>query len=293
MLRRLGCTLPIQLWFLGEKEMDQRMKDLLTPLGVECVNAFEVRRAFPVRLLSGWALKPFAILHSPFREVLFLDADNVPVVNPEFLFDTPEFCFKGAIFWPDYAGAKSKKAAPIWKSCGLRQPDEPEFETGQLVCDKQRCWRALCLTMWLNENADFYYQYIHGDKETFHLAFRKLRKTYSLVPIAIHKLEGTMCQHDFEGRRIFQHRNTDKWDLFPLNRTVAGFLFEDACRQFLSDLRSRWDGQIRSAHSDPSRRLRRAEHESEAPRIVQHSSRADGRLIEVRPAPDVYQNWKA
>jgi ADP-heptose:LPS heptosyltransferase len=254
MLRRLGCKLPVQVWFLGEKEMDQRMKELLVPLGVECVDAFEVRKSFPVRLLAGWVLKPYAVLHSKFREVLFLDADNVATLDPEFLFDTPQYRAHGAIFWPDVAGAKSKKAAPIWRSCGLRQPDEPEFESGQIVLDKQRCWSALCLTLWFNENADFYYRYLHGDKETFHLAFRKLRKSYSLVPIAIQKLEGTICQHDFEGRRIFQHRNEDKWDLFPLNRKVPGFHFEEGCRRFLSDLRSRWNGQIRSTLSGSSER---------------------------------------
>jgi len=267
MLRRLGCTLPIQLWFLGEKEMDQRMKELLMPLDVECVDAFEVRKSHPVRLLSGWVLKPFAILHAPFREILFLDADNVPVVNPEFLFNTAEFRASGALFWPDYLGAKSKKAAPIWRSCGLRRPSEPEFETGQIVLDKQRCWSALYLTMWFNENADFYYQYLHGDKETFHLAFRKLRKSYALVPIAVHRLEGTMCQHDFEGRRVFQHRNADKWDLFPLNRKVTGFYFEDVCRRFLSDLRRRWNGQIHSVLSRTSRQLGQTKRKSRTPRI--------------------------
>ncbi len=246
LLRHLGCNLPIQLWFLGEKEMDERMKALVAPLGVECVDAFKTRKRFPVRLLSGWVLKPYAILHSRFREVLFLDADNVPVVNPAFLFDTPEYQAAGAIFWPDFGKGISEKAAPIWKSCGLRRPNEPEFESGQIVLDKQRCWPALSLAMWLNENADFYYQYLHGDKETFHLAFRKLKKSYSLVAKPIQSLCGTMCQHDFQGRRVFQHRNRNKWDLFPLNRPVEDFWFERECRDFLARLRSQWDGRVGS-----------------------------------------------
>ena len=58
MLRRLGCRLPIQLWHLGAKEMDNQMKGLLIPLGVQCVDAFKVRREYPVRILHGWELKP-------------------------------------------------------------------------------------------------------------------------------------------------------------------------------------------------------------------------------------------
>jgi ADP-heptose:LPS heptosyltransferase len=244
MLRRLGCRLPIQFWYLGKKEMDDQMKTLLAPLDTECVDACKVRRCFPVRILQGWELKPYAILQSPFREVLLLDADNVPVVNPEFLFDTPQFQTSAAVFWPDYRRRKTGQALAVWKSCGLRPPKEPEFETGQVVIEKRRCWPALCLCMWFNENSDFYYEHLHGDKETFHLAFRKLKKIYSLVPKPIHSLEGTMCQHDFQGRRVFQHRNMDKWDLFLRNKRVEDFWFEKECRDDIAQLQGRWHGGL-------------------------------------------------
>ncbi len=246
MLRRLGCRLPVQVWHLGPAEMDRRMKSLLAPLDVEFVDAFKVQKKFPVRILRGWELKPYAILHSPFREVLLLDADNVPITDPTLLFDVPPFKRTGAVFWPDYQGGKCKRAAPIWRSCGMRQPAEPEFETGQILLDKQRCWPALRLCLWFNENSDFYYQYLHGDKETFHLAFRKLRKSYSMVPVPVQSLQGIMCQHDFQGRRIFQHRNTDKWDLFLRNRRIRGFRFDKECRDYLVQLRRVWDGGMSS-----------------------------------------------
>jgi Mannosyltransferase putative/Glycosyltransferase family 9 (heptosyltransferase) len=244
MLRHLGCALPVQFWYLGKREMNEQMRALLAPLGVECVDAYSARRKIPARILHGYELKPYAILHCPFREVLLLDADNVPVRNPEYLFGTPEFQSSGAIFWPDYDYENDKKKRTIWRSCGLTQPNEPEFETGQIVVDKGRCWSALSLTMWFNENSDFYYEYLQGDKETFHLAFRKLKQGYSLVPFPIQRLEGTMCQHDFEGNRLFQHRNMDKWDLFLRNKQVSGFRFEQECRDYIVQLRSRWDGGI-------------------------------------------------
>jgi hypothetical protein len=253
MLRRLGCRLPVQVWHLGAQEMDEQMKALLVPLGVECIDACKLRKKFPARILQGWELKPYAILYSSFREVLSLDADNVPVVNPEFLLDTPEFRTSGAIFWPDYDHGKTEKGTAIWRSCGLRQPQEPEFETGQIVVDKKRCWSALRLCLWFNENSDFYYQHLHGDKETFHLAFRKLKQTYSLVPKSIHTLDGTMCQHDFQGRRILQHRNTDKWDLFLRNRRVKDFWFEEECRGYVARLQRVWNGGM---GSEPKSKLR-------------------------------------
>ncbi|HWW00020.1 MAG TPA: glycosyltransferase family 9 protein [Candidatus Acidoferrum sp.] len=241
-LRRAGCRLPIELWHLGRREMDERMAARLEPLGVRCVDALKVRARHPARILHGWELKAYAMRHCSFREVLLLDADNVAVADPEFLFETEEYRESGAIFWPDHGFTKTSKTMPVWKSCGLRQPDEREFETGQVVVDKERCWRALCLAMWFNENSDFYYRYVHGDKETFHLAFRKVRQRYALVQTPIESLEGTMCQHDFEGRRIFQHRNGAKWDASLRNKRVKGFWHEEECLGYLRELRATWDG---------------------------------------------------
>jgi ADP-heptose:LPS heptosyltransferase len=244
MLRDLGCTLPIELWHLGKTEMDVAMVSLVEPLGVRCIDALEVRQHFPMRRLGGWELKPYTMLHTSFRELLLLDADNVPVVNPEFLFETDGFKQTGAIFWPDYPNANDPRADVIWRSCGLPRPKEPEFESGQIVLDKERCWAALNLAVWFNAHSDFYYQHLHGDKETFHIAFRKLRKRYTLVSHGVKNLQGVMCQHDFDGRRIFQHRNSDKWN-FPLrNKRIRGFKFEDECRAHIRRLQGLWDGTI-------------------------------------------------
>src|SRR5262249_9009668 len=91
MLRKLECTLPIELWHIGPKELDKQMRSLIEPLGVVCRDALQTRKLFPARRLKGWALKSYAVLHCSFRELLFLDADNVPVTNPEFLFQTSQF----------------------------------------------------------------------------------------------------------------------------------------------------------------------------------------------------------
>jgi hypothetical protein len=193
-------------------------------------------------MTTGWALKAHALVHCRFKQALFLDADNLPVVNPEFLFDTPQFKRTGAVFWPDYHRLAQERT--IWQLCGVPWRDQPEFESGQMLVDKSRCWAPLNLALWYNEHAEFFYQHIHGDKDTFHLAFRKLRRPYAMPATPIQSLPGTMCQHDFQGRRIFQHRNGDKWNLFLRNRRVPGFRFEKECREDVKFLRSQWDGGI-------------------------------------------------
>jgi hypothetical protein len=203
-LRQHGCGLPVQFWYHGEKEMDDRMKKLVAPYGVECVDARRVARKKRVQVSQGWPLKPFSILHSPFAEVLALDADNIPIRNPEYLFENNAYFETGAIFWPDVR-VTSPEAA-IWKTMGVPFRNEPEFESGQIVVYKALCWEPLNLAMWMNEpgRAEHFYKLVWGDKDTFRFAWHKFGFPFAMTPVPIQMLEvkggpccsGVMCQHD-------------------------------------------------------------------------------------------------
>ena len=41
--------------------------------------------------LSGYALKVYALYATRFEEVLLLDCDSMPIINPQDAFDSPEF----------------------------------------------------------------------------------------------------------------------------------------------------------------------------------------------------------
>ena len=235
MLRRRGCQLPVELWHLGPGELSEKMRCILSPLKVCCVDAHSVAETHPSRILNGWELKPYAIIHSTFREVLLLDADNMAVRDPTFLFDEPAYRRTGAIFWPDYNRLSRRRA--IWDLTGVPYRDEPEFETGQIIVDKVKCWKPLQLSMWMNEYSDFWYRHIHGDKETFHMAWRKLDQEYAMPSKGIYPLQGTMCQHDFAGDRLFQHRNLAKWSC-GRNQIVPGFEYQDECFESINMLKN-------------------------------------------------------
>ncbi len=222
--------------------MSVSMSELVKPLGVECVDGQEIRKIIPARILNGWELKPYSIINCPFKRVLLLDADCVAIKDPSFLFETEEFIETGAIFWPDFGRLESDRE--IWSACGIEYRDEPEFESGQIVVDKQRVWKELSIAMHLNEHSDFYYDLIHGDKETFHMSFAITGKPYSMPSRGIDALESTMCQHDFQGTRIFQHRNMDKWDIWGNNNRIKGFEYETDCFEFLRELREKWEDSV-------------------------------------------------
>jgi hypothetical protein len=240
LIRQVGCRLPIQIWhFPGE--IDGAMRDLVEPFDVEFVNAAAVVNALarPPRHLGSWELKVFAEVHCPFREVLFLDADLIPVADPTFLFDDSHYQTTGAIFWPDYN--RLAPDHPIWNICRVPYRDEPECQGGELLLDKSRRWRALNLALHLNEHSDFYYAYLFSEKDTLHMAWHMAGEPYAMPP-GILTLERTMCLFDFEGRRLFQHRVGCKWELDGPNLRVADFWYEDECLAALADLRRRWNG---------------------------------------------------
>ncbi len=243
MLRDRGCQLPIQLWHLGEKELDVRMADLVAPFGVECVDAEERLRPLSGPNL-GWALKAAAIAHSPFEEVLALDADNIPVRNPENLFDEPEYKLTGAIFWPD--AWQTHPTYPIHDVMGVHYRPEWGFESGQIVINKRACWKPLRLAEWMNRNAAFFCHMLCGDKDTFRFAWHKLNQPFAMPSYPVTLLSigarsaglpcGVTLQYDFDGLRLFQHRNFHQWKLRGFNPVVPGTWFDPECRQFLTEL---------------------------------------------------------
>src|SRR5215469_4037019 len=138
MLRHFGCKLPIQLWHLGPAELDERMRRLIAKYDVECIdgvpvfaNSLSTDSSF---IKHQWILKSTAISRCPFEEVIFLDADNLPILDPAFLFETPQYARSSAIFWPHTMQAA--KCSPLSEAFGLQNLNEVELEGGQMVFNK-------------------------------------------------------------------------------------------------------------------------------------------------------------
>ena len=52
-----------------------------------------------------WLLLAFVETNPRRLQVLYLDSDNLPLLDPGFMFDWDAFKVNGAVFWPDYVGA--------------------------------------------------------------------------------------------------------------------------------------------------------------------------------------------
>ena len=238
----LRCELPMEIWHLGPAEMSTGMRGMLEDLGAKVIDAHEVLLRFPARIADGWQLKSYALIMSGFREVLMLDADNVPIIDPAFLFDRPEFVTAGAIFWPDVLDIS--QANPIWRELALPAMQRTAFETGQMLIDKGRHGDALKTALFLNEDAERYYRLIYGDKDTFLVAWLLVRAQYLLVPYRPIADRHVLYQRDFDGRIVFQHRTNGKWRYGGQQARSEAFLYEAACEEALDELRRIWNGRI-------------------------------------------------
>lgn len=266
MIRHLGCNLPIQVWYLGDRgEFDPRMKAALDPWGVgwRCAQSFARERGlkrFWHSQYAGWQLKAFAAAYSPFRTTVSLDADCYPVRRLDDFLNHPEFQRVGAAFWPDQwtganfkvTGQKDGKLEPgQWERFGVPYHDEAAWESGQFVVDKSRHWRPLALADLMNHHCDYVYRHIYGDKDTFHLAWRRCSHEVC-VPVARPRFDQVaFLQGGFDQETLFLHRTRDKFrwageeidglqvhtgymtrQYDHVNRFVPHFPYEQLCHDF-------------------------------------------------------------
>lgn len=119
-LRQLGCNLPIEVMYNGDNDLNRDSRQDLEDLdGV--ITRDIASMIHPTGWdVASWAAKPYAVLLSSFREVIFIDADSFFFVNPEVMFDYPEYVKTGALFFRDrLIMPESKKS---WLQSILPQP---------------------------------------------------------------------------------------------------------------------------------------------------------------------------
>jgi alpha 1,2-mannosyltransferase len=224
--KNYGCELPIELW-VSEAELIRTptMKDSLALLEQQFTGVKVQKIKDPS--VFGFNTKIHAVYHSSFENVLFLDADNVPVRDPTYLFSSPEFTESGAVFWPDFWHPRKTifnihSESLLWELVDMDFVDMFEQESGQLLIDRRRAAVALEVLMFYQYHRPNHFDKLvlaHGDKDLFRLAWLKTQTPFFMMPyppgaagsVRKDKFCGmTMVQYDAEGRVLFLHRNARK-----------------------------------------------------------------------------------
>ncbi|PYI13461.1 putative alpha-1,3-mannosyltransferase [Aspergillus violaceofuscus CBS 115571] len=197
-LRQQGCTLPVEIMYLGDDDLSEDARDALEAIPDVITRDLSLMVSDAGWTLRGWAAKPFAILLSSFREAIFIDADALFLTNPADLFHDPGYVQTGALFFRDRLLMPGEKRA--WLRQVLPAPLSRAVhrsrmwtgqsihmqESGVVVVDKWRHFVALLLVTRLNgpdRDGDKasgkvgVYDMVYGDKETFWLGWELVGDT--------------------------------------------------------------------------------------------------------------------
>ncbi|WWC90587.1 uncharacterized protein L201_005523 [Kwoniella dendrophila CBS 6074] len=214
MLRNvLHSTLPIEVYHFPDELQDPIEREKLE-------TEFDVRlKEVGGKSSDGksWHIKNSAFLASNFTEFIYMDSDNIPLVDPRTLFDSIEYKQSGSVFWADLN--KDHPDNAIFRILGRTCTDDHwPAESGQLLFDKRANnglnLAILHLSNHMMINPDMYGFLSYGDKDTFRYSFYALGLPYQQAPKIFATTGGYQTQNgesslDFCGHSMIQ------WGLTP------------------------------------------------------------------------------
>jgi alpha 1,2-mannosyltransferase len=146
MLRELNSSLSVEVWMANREEERAGWCTELAREGMACrfLSDYMSGSVMP----SPFQWKIMAMIFSSFKDILFLDADNIPLMAPDFMFDTEGYKEYGVTIWPDYW----KHTGPPWlpyiigmteaPSTILEDEKQKTAESGQVMWNKGRHWKV-------------------------------------------------------------------------------------------------------------------------------------------------------
>jgi SAM-dependent methyltransferase len=169
LLRDTGCTLPVEVWYRGKCE--EVFHEDVMGLNVRLCDVDATASVFqdwrlPTGLTckGGWEAKLYAIYHTNFDSILFLDADAYCVENPEPLFDLVKD--NSFVYWRDLLRQDNAikwenvfPAAEPWKV--------PPVQGGQMLINRTRAQKLISVCNWMCQHSEYFFKQMYGDQDTW------------------------------------------------------------------------------------------------------------------------------
>lgn len=199
--------LPITVVYAGSGDLPGDRRSALKSIAPD-VDTLDIMDYFDEEYVGldggGWAIKVFAILASPYQEVISMDADAMFLQDPEVMFENPGYNATGTLFFRDreiFPGKDENVHKWFHKLMRGRKPSETmmksrwwtsaasreEMESGVIAFDKRRDSVVLGLTLCGHFNTrdvrePVMYKNTYGDKESFWIAFEFGQLPYHFDP---------------------------------------------------------------------------------------------------------------
>lgn len=199
-IRATGAKKPIELFISSSKEYEKDFCEKVLPKYNARCNVFDDKLGQELKSefnIGGYQFKMLALLSSKFENVLYIDSDNFPTKNIDYLFDSELYKEKNMILWPDawarttnpkffdIAGVKvqekkvrfsayDKKQAELAGLEGVKPASEYDFsnsnfhdfegtlpdptsETGMFLINKTSHFKTLLLCLYYNAFGPHHY----------------------------------------------------------------------------------------------------------------------------------------
>jgi len=194
LLQKYNKDINIEWYYVGN-ELNNKYIELLKEKNVDVINCLNILPKWWYDTIietdiKGFMIKPFALMQSKFEDILLLDSDNIPIKDINFLFEYSDYIEYGHLFWSDYNYKENIKmyecmllpyGVNIFSKLKIKSPFENNInltESGQILINKKKMWKGICLSYYLNYNKDIYYKMVYGDKDLYYIAFQLLNIPY-------------------------------------------------------------------------------------------------------------------
>lgn len=180
MLRASGSTLPVEFWFYDyDNWEDEVCNDIFPSLGAKCMFMTDYLPKDVPKPTRGhdekFTFKTLTLLFSSFEQVLFLDCDAFPVMNPDSIFETEPFTSTGYVLWPDYwANTASRYFFDIVGRPVTDLKERAASESGEMIINKATHAAPILLANFYNYWGPEYWYRLwsqaapgEGDKEAY------------------------------------------------------------------------------------------------------------------------------
>lgn len=215
-LLRQFSDIPVEIWSRGP--VGHELDDVE---GVRLVDMLTMQADHPARILRGWEAKAYAIAHSRFEQILFLDADAYCTADPLPLFD--HLRQAPFVYWEDLHCCKANVRP---EGFGITQRDidrVPPVQGGQLLIDVPRFWREILLTHWLCQHSDYSFKYGFGDQDQWRAVLAATGQRFTCLGPARWQRVAFNCAGAIVHRcrsKLFVGSQPARWERLPQEAEV-------------------------------------------------------------------------
>lgn len=217
-LRKNACKLPILVCYVGEDLSIQNLNLLKSKKDVVTME-LSSKVDLPLEALRGDQARVYALIYSPFSQVLLVEPDLLFFQDPTHIFNDTLYQQTGAVFWKD------RKVQSVWdkktynwirKLIPYRRGDNrilnkksATYQSKDLLLINKSTHKKTLEKLWvITKEWDTVYSYVPGDKETYWMAAELASEPYAFVesyPGVIGELHmDVICGHalyfDSQGR---------------------------------------------------------------------------------------------